>query len=188
MRHGQLTSSNTGLFSYHPALQSVAILGFTEGVLLLQPTKTVAAKKTGLALHQVFQYTALPVLLAGSTIIIYNKLIHSAPHLTSWHGLLGLITLVLILIQITFGVFMVYTPLTAVFGGETKAKSLWKFHRASGYIILTLLMVTPLTAIQSDWLVGHSTKAERVAMVAGLALMAGGITARISVSKLGLRL
>lgn len=53
-------------------------------------------------------------------------------------------------------------------------------HRASGYIILALLFITPLTAVDSDWVVGHSSKAERVAMVVGLACAAGGVAGRIS--------
>lgn len=71
-----LYQNPAGLFSYHPSLQSVAILLFTEGVLVLQPTKTAGAKKAGLKLHQIFQATALPVLLVGSFMIWYNKAIH----------------------------------------------------------------------------------------------------------------
>lgn len=70
-----------GLFTYHPLLQSIAVLLFIEGlslllsrasaadwsrctpigILVLQPTKTAPQKRTGLALHQVFQLIAIPI-------------------------------------------------------------------------------------------------------------------------------
>ncbi|KAK4704594.1 hypothetical protein P7C70_g1614, partial [Phenoliferia sp. Uapishka_3] len=84
-----------------------------------------------------------------------------------------------------FGAIIVYAPLTPLVGGSNKAKSLWKFHRISGYILLSLLYITPLTAIQSPWVVQHSSKGDRIAMVAGLALVFAGGASRISVSKLG---
>lgn len=52
-------------------------------------------------------------------------------------------------------------------------------NRASGYLLLGLLLVTPLTAIQSDWVVNNSSKGERAALVVGLALVVGGVTGRI---------
>lgn len=86
-----------GLFTWHPAMNSLAIAGFVQGVLLLQPTRTAGEKKKGLQIHQVFQYTALPIsqflvrplsevscsclartVLVGSFIIIYNKWLHAA--------------------------------------------------------------------------------------------------------------
>lgn len=51
----------TGLFSYHPPLQSLAILLFVQGVLTLQPTATKSDKARGLALHQIFQIGGLSI-------------------------------------------------------------------------------------------------------------------------------
>ncbi|CEQ40277.1 SPOSA6832_01895 [Sporobolomyces salmonicolor] len=139
-----------GLFTYHPAFQSLAVLGFIEGVLLLQPIPANAAtKKKGLQLHQVFQYTAFPMsecassemviarltsvplvaVLVGAAFIIANKALHDARHFTTWHATFGILTLVLIVLQISFGALVVYSPLISVLGGEGKAKSLWKYHR-----------------------------------------------------------
>lgn len=174
-----------GLFTYHPAFQSLAVLLFTEGVLVLQPTRTAGAKSTGLKLHQIFQLSALPCLLAGSFFIFYNKLIHSAAHFTSWHARFGLATVVLVFGQITLGALLVYVP--GLFGGEARAKSFWKHHRWGGYTTLALFFLTPALAIGwSDWVVGHSTRLERGLMLGGLALSAVGVASRISPKKLGL--
>ena len=81
-----------------------------------------------------------------------------------------------------------YAPLQRLLGGEAKAKALWKFHRIGGYTTLTFTFVTPALAIGwSDWVVGHSTHAERVLMLAGLGLSFVGVLARVRVSKLGVR-
>ncbi|SCV67218.1 BQ2448_5864 [Microbotryum intermedium] len=173
-----------GLFSYHPALQSLAILFFAEGVLLLQPPPSNnSVKRKGLQLHQVFQYTALPLILAGASAIIYNKSIHTAQHATTWHARFGLATLALILLQIVFGAVVVYSPLVQVFGGEGKAKRLWKM---SGYATLTLLLLTPLLALESTWVQSNSSSFERVLIGSGLGLAGLGVFLRIQKSKLGL--
>ncbi|ORY88601.1 hypothetical protein BCR35DRAFT_301361 [Leucosporidium creatinivorum] len=177
-----------GLFSWHPALQSCAIIGFAEGVLLLQPPpKNQAVKQKGLTLHQVFQFTALPVILAGSSVIIYNKAIHAAKHITTWHALFGLITLSLLLLQIIFGAFVVYSPLTKIFGGDSQAKAAWKYHRITGYLTLSFLFATPLLALDSDWVHNNSSFAERLVIGSGLGVTALGVLTRISLGKLGVR-
>ncbi|GAA5886900.1 hypothetical protein JCM5296_005185 [Sporobolomyces johnsonii] len=177
-----------GLFTYHPAFQSLAVLGFIEGVLLLQPIPAnAAAKKKGLQLHQVFQYTALPLILTGAAFIVANKTLHNARHFTTWHATFGILTLGLIVLQIGFGAFVVYSPLISVLGGEGKAKSLWKYHRMSGYLTLTLLILTPLLALASDWVVNNSSQMERVLMGMGFGMAGAGLLFRIRTSKLGLQ-
>ncbi|KAM0787047.1 hypothetical protein ACM66B_006312 [Microbotryomycetes sp. NB124-2] len=177
-----------GLFTYHPALQSVAVIAFVQGVVLLQPQpKNIGVKQKGLQLHQVLQWLALPVIVAGSAVIVYNKVVNKGKHLYSWHGWFGAATLFLIVLQITFGAVIVYSPLTNVVGGVGRAKSLWKYHRISGYLTMALLLITPLLAIDSDWVRNNSSKSERAVMVVGLALVAGGVAARVHTSKLGFR-
>ena len=53
------SAKSPGLFSYHPPLQSLAILLFVQGILTLQPTSTKADKARGLAIHQIFQIAGL---------------------------------------------------------------------------------------------------------------------------------
>lgn len=112
----------------------------------------------------------------------------AAKHLASWHAKSGALTLTLILLQIAFGAVVVYAPLQRLVGGEARAKAMWKFHRISGYTTLLLLFVTPALAIGwSDWVVGHSSRTERVAMLAGLGLSLVGVVARVRVGKLGVK-
>lgn len=39
----------------------------------------------------------------------------------------------------------------SLYGGEQKAKSIWKYHRYSGYVILVLLLATVCSATQTDY-------------------------------------
>ncbi|GAA5997094.1 cytochrome b561 domain-containing protein [Rhodotorula paludigena] len=177
-----------GLFTYHPALQSLAFLGFLEGILLLQPQPPSAAhKRKGLQAHQAFQYISLVSIVAGASFIFYNKAIHGAKHFTTWHATFGLITLSLIFCQIVFGALVVYSPLQRWLGGEGRAKALWKYHRMSGYLTLSFLIVTPLLALASTWVQSNSSAFERVLIGSGIALAGAGAFVRIQKSKLGFR-
>lgn len=60
-----------------------------------------------------------------------------------------------------------------------KAKSLWKYHRMAGYWTILFLFVTPLLSIKSDWVVGHSSLGQRLAMGLGLGATIFGLLARI---------
>ncbi|BGO98274.1 hypothetical protein NBRC10513v2_002666 [Rhodotorula toruloides] len=178
-----------GLFTYHPSFQSLAVLGFLEGILLLQPQPPNAAyKRKGLQLHQVVQYTSCAAIVAGAAFIVYNKVAHGAKHFTTWHAKSGLVTLTLIFLQISFGAVIVYTPLQRlIFRGEDRAKKLWKYHRMSGYLTLFFLILTPLLALASDWVRQNSSSAERWVVGVGLAVAGVGALGRVQTSKLGLK-
>ncbi|GAA5991571.1 hypothetical protein JCM10908_005769 [Rhodotorula pacifica] len=178
-----------GLFTYHPASQSLAALGFLEGILLLQPQPlSTQQKRKGLQLHQVFQYVSLVAIVGGAAVIIYNKAIHGAKHFTSWHAISGLVTLGLISTQIVFGAVIVYTPLqTTFFKSEAAAKQLWKYHRMSGYLTLAFLTLTPLLALASDWVQNNSTAVERALIGGGIGLASLAAYSRVQTSKLGMK-
>ncbi|BGP21974.1 hypothetical protein JCM10295v2_000851 [Rhodotorula toruloides] len=186
-----------GLFTYHPSFQSLAVLGFLEGILLLQPQPPNATyKRKGLQLHQVVQYTSCAVIVAGAVSIIYNKVAHGARHFTTWHAKAGLLepflplppslfTLILISLQISFGALIVYTPLQRLLGGQERVKKLWKYHRMTGYLTLYFLILTPLLALASDWVRQNSSSVERWVIGSGLGVAGFGALARVQTSKLG---
>ena len=47
---------------------------------------------------------------------------------------------------------MFYIP--QVFGSVAKGKAIWKYHRASGYIVWTLVLVNSVLGTQSTWFLG----------------------------------
>lgn len=71
----------TGLFSYHPPLQTLSIVLFVQGILTLQPTRTRQEKQAGLNFHQTLQFLGSLAVIAGVSLMIANKAVH--------HGELG---------------------------------------------------------------------------------------------------
>ncbi|KAF4989123.1 hypothetical protein FDECE_14807 [Fusarium decemcellulare] len=137
------------LFSAHPLLQSLAVLSLAQSILSLQPTHTAQQKRIGQRVHASLNLFAFLLLVAGVTIIEYNKFSHNGDHFVSVHGYLGVITSIILLIQYAVGFTMWATP--ALYGGEHNAKSIWKYHRWSGYVILTLLLATVVSAVETDY-------------------------------------
>lgn len=56
------------------------------------------------------------------------------------HAYLGVVTYSLLVLQALVGATAFYTP--SLFGGSAKAKSLYKYHRMSGYVLLVVMFVT----------------------------------------------
>ncbi|KAL0947339.1 hypothetical protein HGRIS_013458 [Hohenbuehelia grisea] len=129
-----------GWFALHPPLQSASIALITYGILTLQPTSQPKTKAAGFQRHQlVIFFVALPCITVGTLAVMYNKYLNEAPHFMSWHGTLGIIVMVWILLQVALGGGSVWFKGVA-FGGGAKAKAVWKYHRLSGYLLFPLLL------------------------------------------------
>ncbi|KAF8498360.1 hypothetical protein JB92DRAFT_3084604 [Gautieria morchelliformis] len=152
-----------GYFAYHPPLQSLSIALFAFGILTLQPTSNPKTKKAGLNRHQIIILGfAFPCICAGGLIIIWNKYIHEAPHFTTWHGTFGILAIAWMFIQIGLGAGSVWFD-GAAFGGGAKARSVWKYHRLSGYMLFPFfLMTAAIGGAFSDWMMGNTSQVTRV--------------------------
>jgi uncharacterized membrane-anchored protein len=116
-------------------------------------------------------------------IIEYNKFAHGAAHFTSAHGRLGLITYILLAIQSSIGFTTYFIP--QLYGGVNNAKSLYKYHRVSGYVILVFMLVTASAASVTD--TGRDTLHLKLwSLLVCSALILTGIVPRIKKQKLGL--
>ncbi|PSR83253.1 hypothetical protein BD289DRAFT_483436 [Coniella lustricola] len=197
------------LFSPHPLLQSLGILLVIQAILILQPThaESPTSKATGARLHATLNALSFTVLLAGVAIIEANKFSQGpGSHFHSVHGYLGVITSIVLLLQYIVGLLMWVAPgwlgrhvLRFGSGGsggseeeeeedaEQRGKALWKYHRASGYgVVLVLLLATVVTAPDTAFnvnVLGIPTWAVAVAV----ALVVVGVYPRLKASKLGLR-
>ncbi|KAJ4314777.1 hypothetical protein N0V84_008712 [Fusarium piperis] len=172
------------LFSAHPLLQSLAILTLAQSVLSLQPTHTAEQKRIGQRIHAILNLVAFLLLVAGVTIIEYNKFANNGAHFHSAHGYLGIITSIVLLLQYAVGFTMWATP--QLYGGEHQAKSIWKYHRWSGYVIFTLLLVTVVTAVETDYNKNVlKLKLWATTLLAALTLV--GVLPRIQKQKLGFK-
>ncbi|KAF7295281.1 NAD dependent epimerase dehydratase family protein [Mycena indigotica] len=143
-----------GIFALHPLLQSLSLVLLVYGILTLQPTSQPKTKAAGLARHQyAIILVALPAIVIGTSAVWWNKERRGADHFKSWHGKFGLATFTWIFVQVLLGGGSVWFG-GAAFGGGSKAKAVWKYHRLSGYVLFVLLMVTAhLGGFWSGW--GH---------------------------------
>jgi len=172
------------LFSAHPLLNSAGLLLLTQGILILQPTHTFDQKRYGTAAHFIFNNLGIDALLAGLVVIEVNKFSHNGTHFESPHAILGLTTYIVLAIQAFVGFTQYYTP--SLYGGVDNAKSLYKYHRISGYVVLILLLATVAAATQTDF--NKTTlgiKLWAVLVTAVLVLL--GVIPRIKKQKLGLK-
>jgi Eukaryotic cytochrome b561 len=171
------------LFSAHPLLNSSAILILTESILILQPTHTAAQKRQGTITHFVLNNVAFDALIAAFVIIEYNKFHHRAAHFDSIHGKMGLITYVLLAIQSLVGFTQYFLP--RLYGGIDYAKSIYKWHRMSGYVILIMMLASVAAATQTT--TGRDTLEIKLwAVLVSSILVLIGVVPRIKKQKFGL--
>jgi hypothetical protein len=137
------------LFSAHPLLNSAGILVLTQSILVLQPTHTAGQKRQGTISHAWLNNFGLDFLVAGLIIIEVNKFNHDGTHFESPHAILGLTTYILLAIQTFVGFTQYFVP--QLYGGVEKAKSIYKWHRISGYVVLVFLLATAAAATQTDF-------------------------------------
>lgn len=172
------------LFSVHPLAQSLAILTLVESILSLQPTHTPEQKRMGQKIHASLNLLAFIFLVVGVFVIEYNKLINNGVHFHSVHGYLGVITSIILAVQYIVGFTMWLTP--QLYGGEANAKSIWKYHRMSGYIILVLLLATVASATKTPY--NESTlKMKLWAVILLSVLILVGVLPRIQKQKFGFK-
>ena len=134
-------------------------------------------------MHAVLNGTSLLALIAGLIIIEYNKISHGGIHFVSIHAILGLVTYILLIIQALIGIAQYYTP--SIFGGLDQAKSIWKYHRMSGYLILVLFFATISAATQTDFN-KNVLHIQLWAVITASVITLVGVVPRIKKQKLGM--
>ncbi|KAF9893088.1 Serine--tRNA ligase, mitochondrial [Aspergillus nanangensis] len=136
------------LFSAHPLLNSSAILLQVQAMLILQPTANPRQKTLGTRAHYIFQAFSIVAFIAALIVIEVNKGDH--PRLTSPHGIMGLITYILIILQALGGVVQYFLP-AQILGSLERGKRLYKYHRLSGYLLLVLELATVAAATRTTF-------------------------------------
>lgn len=130
-------------------LNSSGLLLLAQGILVLQPTHTFEQKRNGTYIHAALNGLALACFIAALTMIQIHKFTAGNAHFESPHSILGLITYIFIILQALWGGAQFFVP--NVFGGEEKAKRVYKYHRWSGYVIFTLGLATVCAATQTTY-------------------------------------
>ncbi|GAB7365984.1 hypothetical protein MBLNU230_g7311t1 [Neophaeotheca triangularis] len=179
---GAVFSHDLILFSAHPLLNSALLLFLTQAILVLQPTHTATQKQRGTYTHSALNNLALSAGLAGLVVIEYNKISHGGTHFESPHAILGLITYLLLFLQAIVGITQFFAP--ALYGGEQKAKRLYKYHRVGGYVTLLLMLATVCAATFTTFNV-NVLGMQLWAVVVASVLVVVGVAPRVKRNKFG---
>ena len=163
---------------------SAAVLLYTQGILILQPTATAQQKTRGTNVHFTLNLVGTISLIAGLIVIEMNKASHPETRFQHPHGVLGLITFILIITQALVGFAQYYLP-NLVFGTVDNAKRIYKFHRMSGYLILLMMLITVADATDTAFNKNVLHMQLWPVIVAAILILAGVIP-RIKRRKLGL--
>jgi len=131
-------------FSLHPLLNSLAILFALEAILILQPTHTADQKREGTYVHAGFVILAALCFYGALAAILVHKKRAGMSHFESPHAILGVIIYSVLLLQAFIGFTQYFVP--GLYGGVDNAKAVYKYHRLSGYLLLTLFLVNVILA------------------------------------------
>lgn len=146
-----LSQPGTSWFSWHPFLMTLAFGFFmTEAILLFSPHGSPIKKfthKTKGRVHWALQSLCVCCAVLGLSAIFYNKHLNGKAHFTSWHGLLGLVTVCVVGVQSLAALPLVYHSLAK---GWSLAK-LKRYHAASGLVSYLLGSASLLLGLCSAW-------------------------------------
>lgn len=146
-----LSRPGSSLFSWHPFFMTLAFSFFmTEAILLFSPYGSPIKRfphKTKGRVHWILQCLCVSSAVLGLAAISYNKHVNGKPHFTSWHGLLGLLTVFVVGLQSLAAVPLIYHSLAK---GWSLAK-LKRYHAASGLVTYLLGSASLLLGLCSAW-------------------------------------
>jgi cytochrome b561 len=123
------------------------------------------------------------LLIVGLIIIEMNKASHPETRFKNIHGIMGLVTFILIILQAVVGFVQFYIP-ASVLGSVDKGKMLYKYHRVSGYLILLLSLATICAATQTGFN-ANVLHIQLWAVIVASVLVVAGVLPRVKKQKFG---
>ncbi|KAI9229228.1 MAG: hypothetical protein DHS80DRAFT_14309 [Piptocephalis tieghemiana] len=119
---------------------SLFIVLSSTGIAAMQAsTSPRPPRSKGFLAHRIIMSLALLCLICGAVAIVTNKIRIGMRHFYTPHGRLGLTSLILLLIQGSFGIFVTIIP---------GYKVLYKYHRAVGYIAIFMAWLTACLGLE----------------------------------------
>ncbi|KAL2129408.1 hypothetical protein VTI74DRAFT_7836 [Chaetomium olivicolor] len=178
-----LTHPTLPLVTPHPILQSLGLFTVLQAILLLQPTTTPETKLPAQRGHFALHLLSFSLFAAGTTVIETNKRVNRMPHFHSPHAYLGVATVALLVLQYLFGLTIWAVP--RVWGGDARARSMWKYHRWAGYGVLGMLLGTVVAAVETDY-VRDVLRVRLWVVLVAEGLIVAGVVPRVHLRKLGI--
>ncbi|KAJ8265858.1 hypothetical protein COCON_G00149570 [Conger conger] len=147
-----LSRPGTSFFSWHPVCMSVSFcLCMTEGMLLFSSQESpfcFCSRKRREWLHWFLQALVVVGGVTGVGFMVVSKRVSERPHLTTWHSVLGVGTLVVTVLQTTCGLRLLF-PNMSLPGPPLPRLRL--YHTTCGLVTYLLAVATVMLAMFSDW-------------------------------------
>lgn len=125
-------------------------LFMSEAILLFSPHGSLIKKfphKAKGRIHSILQGLCASCAALGVVAIFSNKHLNGKPHFTSWHGLLGLLTVCVVVVQCLAALPLIYHSLAK---GWSLAK-LKRYHAATGLVTYMLGGASLLLGLCTAW-------------------------------------
>lgn len=123
-----------------------------EAITVFSPSSSLIPswqRSTKANIHGYMMAASLFSAIAGFIIIYYNKEINNKEHFTTWHGTMGLVTVLWVCVQCFGGVLLKYNNLVSSW--KIRLADMKLYHATSGLCAFTLVSVTLVMALFSDW-------------------------------------
>lgn len=143
------------LFSWHPFLMTLAFFFMTEAIMVFSPDSLLLSlsRKARTCAHWVLQLLAVLCALLGLGIIYTNKVYQEKPHFSTWHGLVGLLTILWTAVQNVGGVTLLYPKLLQRWTLATRKL----YHATSGLLGYLLACGSLMLGMCSLWFTANVT-------------------------------
>ncbi|KAI9551930.1 hypothetical protein GHT06_022267 [Daphnia sinensis] len=176
-----LSDPGSSLFSWHPFLMTLSMLFLmNEAVLIFSPQWSLLPKKFHKQLfmdcHVYLQLVALVGIVLGFVAIYINKEDNGKPHFKSWHGLLGLIQVLLILGQASVGSLAKYAKF---FPFKLNVGKIKTFHDLLGAIVILFSSLNMVTACFTNFFASQTHILLAYILSAAFLLIYGFVSLRV---------
>jgi cytochrome b-561 domain-containing protein 2 len=106
-------------------------------------------------IHGYMMAAAMCTAIGGFLVIFYNKKLNNKDHFTTWHGTMGLVTLLWACVQSVGGLLLKYNGL--IRSWNIRLVDMKLYHATAGLCAFTLVAVTIVLALFSDWFTSVAT-------------------------------
>jgi hypothetical protein len=152
-----LNTPSWNLFTYHPFLMLLFFIVGNLGAQSFQPRHIALA--SNVRKHYWLQVLAICLLLAGYLVIEFVKYDAGKQILSTWHGIVGTVTVLYWITQATFGSLAAYKPewIPTLSSKDLRKRRaslslLWGYHRLSGIMAMGLSTATLILGFYSGWM------------------------------------
>lgn len=129
-----------------------------EAITVFSPSSSLIVswqRSTKANIHGYMMAASMCAAIGGFLVIFYNKQLNNKDHFTTWHGTMGLITLLWACAQSVGGLLLKYNGL--IRSWNIRLVDMKLYHATSGLCAFTLVSVTIVLALFSDWFTGVAT-------------------------------